>query len=103
MTWSAWHFGVPWRMTSEVTEWDRPTRFVDEQVRGPFRRFHHEHRFRTADGGVVMVDVITMAAPLGPLGRLVERIGLGRHMKHLIRHRAGVIKAHAEGAVGRST
>jgi hypothetical protein len=36
VTWRARHFGLPWTMTSKVTEWDRPNRFVDEQVAGPF-------------------------------------------------------------------
>jgi len=38
VTWKARHFGVTWRMTSRITELDEPRRFVDEQVRGPFKR-----------------------------------------------------------------
>ena len=34
VTWRARHFGIPFTMTSRVTEWSRPKRFVDEQVRG---------------------------------------------------------------------
>ena len=45
VTWRAVHFGVPFRMTSRVTELERPRRFVDEQVRGPFHWFRHEHLF----------------------------------------------------------
>ena len=37
VTWRAMHFGVPFRMTSAITAYDRPHRFVDEQARGPFR------------------------------------------------------------------
>ena len=45
VTFRARHFGVVWRMTSRITAHDRPHRFVDEQVRGPFRALHHEHLF----------------------------------------------------------
>jgi ligand-binding SRPBCC domain-containing protein len=41
---SVWHFGVPITMTSRITRMSPPRLFVDEQVRGPFRSFHHEHR-----------------------------------------------------------
>ena len=54
ITWRAWHFGVPWRLTSRITAFNRPHQFVDEQVRGPFHRFHHEHRFEPVDGGLGM-------------------------------------------------
>lgn len=50
VTWRAVHFGLPFTMTSRVTELERPLRFVDEQVRGPFRSFRHEHRFEATGG-----------------------------------------------------
>lgn len=45
VTWRARHFGIWFTMTSRITSLERPNRFVDEQVRGPFRSFHHEHVF----------------------------------------------------------
>lgn len=45
VTWRAWHFGVPLRMTSRITQMVEPDYFVDEQVKGPFRRFRHVHEF----------------------------------------------------------
>jgi ligand-binding SRPBCC domain-containing protein len=62
------HFGLPFTMTSRITELERPVRFVDEQVRGPFRRFRHEHLFEAAGGDTVMIDRITFAAPFWLLG-----------------------------------
>lgn len=84
VTWRAWHFGVPLRMTSRVTEMDSPVRFVDEQVRGPFRSFRHVHEFTSDANGAVMIDKISFTAPLGPLGRLAERLVLGRYLRKLI-------------------
>lgn len=96
VTWRARHFGIPFTMTSKVTEWDRPHRFVDEQIRGPFRSFHHEHRFEAVDGTTVMTDRVRFDAPVGPIGRVVEHLVLGRYLHKLIAERGQYLKAEAE-------
>ena len=87
VTWRAWHFGVPLRMTSRITEMEAPVFFVDEQVKGPFRRFRHVHEFSEDSDGTVMVDRIEFAAPFGPMGRLVEKLVLTRYLHELIEQR----------------
>lgn len=87
VTWRAWHFGVPLRMTSRITEMEPPDYFVDEQVKGPFRRFRHVHEFNQDPAGTMMVDRIEFAVPFGPLGRLVERLVLARYLRKLIENR----------------
>lgn len=84
MTWKARHFGFPFTMTSRITEFERPLRFVDEQRDGPFTAFRHEHRFEATDRGTRMHDHITLTAPLGPLGVLAERTFLTHRMRSLI-------------------
>lgn len=97
VTFTARHFGLPWRMTSRVEEYQRPTRFVDAQVRGPFKAMSHEHLFEAApDGSTVMTDRITVTAPLGPLGALAERLLLSGYMRRLLVARAAHIKSTAE-------
>jgi ligand-binding SRPBCC domain-containing protein len=87
ITWAAWHFGVPWRLTSRITAINRPHRFIDEQVRGPFHRFHHEHLFEPVDGGTRMTDIVEFEAPAGWLGRLAERLALASYLQALIEER----------------
>jgi len=96
VTWKATHFGVPFTMTSEIVSMDRPTAFVDEQTRGPFRTFRHEHKFETSAGLTIMRDSIAFTSPLGPLGRLVDRLGLERYMTKIIAERNLFLKAAAE-------
>jgi ligand-binding SRPBCC domain-containing protein len=96
VTWRARHFGIPFTMTSKVTEWDRPHSFVDEQIRGPFRSFHHEHRFDASDAMTVMTDRVRFDAPLRLIGRVVEHVVLGRYLHELIADRGRYLKAEAE-------
>jgi ligand-binding SRPBCC domain-containing protein len=87
ITWRAWHFGVPWRLTSRITAFNRPQRFIDEQVRGPFHRFHHEHLFERVDGGSRMTDLVEFEAPAAWLGRVAERLVLASYIRTLIEER----------------
>jgi ligand-binding SRPBCC domain-containing protein len=96
VTWRATHFRIPFTMTSRVIELERPHRFVEEQVRGPFRAFHHEHLFEALDGATRMIDRIRFDAPLGPLGRLVERAILVSYLLELIVVRGGYLAGEAE-------
>jgi ligand-binding SRPBCC domain-containing protein len=94
VTWRGWHFGVPWRLTSRITEFDRPRRFVDEQLRGPFQRFRHEHVFEPFDGGTRVTDIVDFEAPAGWLGRLAERLVLASYVRNLIEERNRYLAAH---------
>lgn len=96
VTWSARHFGVRWRMTSRILAEDRPRAFTDEQVSGPFAYWHHQHDFAEHDGGTRMTDLVEWAAPLGPLGRLVEWAVLARYMERLLQRRNAFIKEVCE-------
>lgn len=87
VTWQAWHFAVPLRMSSRITQFHFPESFTDEQVRGPFRFFRHVHEFIPDDGGTLMIDRVEFAAPFGVVGRLTEKAVLGRYLRNLIEER----------------
>ncbi|MCA9513087.1 MAG: SRPBCC family protein [Myxococcales bacterium] len=67
-------FRVPFGWTTEITGWDPPHGFVDEERRGPFALWRHEHRFEDIDGGAAtrMRDTVHYALPLSPLGELAH-------------------------------
>jgi ligand-binding SRPBCC domain-containing protein len=64
---------LPLRWVSEITHVDAPHLFVDEQRWGPYRFWHHLHRFQAAADGVTMYDVVHYGLPYGPLGRLLNQ------------------------------
>jgi ligand-binding SRPBCC domain-containing protein len=97
VTWRARHFGIVFRMTVAITEYEYPGRFVDEQLHGPFRRWRHEHTFTTAaTGQTLMTDVAVFQSPLGPLGALADRLVLGHYLARLLRQRNAWLKTALE-------
>jgi ligand-binding SRPBCC domain-containing protein len=66
-----WH-GLPIRWRTEIRSWDPPWEFSDVQAQGPYRLWHHSHRFAPANGGTLMRDEVRYALPFGALGRLVH-------------------------------
>jgi ligand-binding SRPBCC domain-containing protein len=67
-------------------------------VRGAFRRFRHEHQFLAVEPGTEMVDIFDYTSPLGPLGRLADRLFLRQYMNRLLRDRNAYLKHVAETA-----
>src|SRR5262249_47865501 len=79
--------GVPLRWRAFIREWDPPYRFVDVQVRGPYARWEHRHRFLEERGGTWVEDRITYRLPLGPLGRAAHALCVRRQIAALWRYR----------------
>jgi len=86
--------GIRWTLASRITAFDPPgplhpdsAYFRDEQVHGPFAERRHDHWFAsTPTGATRLTDRFTYAAPLGPLGRLVERLWLDERMRQLLEY-----------------
>src|SRR5262245_61481433 len=63
--------GLQIRWQSEIIIWEPPTRFVDQQTRGPYRLWVHEHTFSEREGGTIAGDNVVYAVPGG---KLVQKI-----------------------------
>lgn len=80
--------GVPIRWVTEIEAFCPGRRFVDCQIRGPYRLWHHTHRFEAASGGTIVEDVVRYALPLGPVGRLAHVAIVRRDIERIFDFRA---------------
>lgn len=97
VTWSARHLLKERKLKVKVTQLQRPHFFRDEQVEGDFRKMRHEHYFKPADNGTLMIDQFYYETPYGVLGRLVNQFYLEKYLTGLLHQRNEVIRKVAEG------
>ncbi len=76
--------GVPLRWRSEIELWEPPVRFVDVQLRGPYRMWHHTHRFEATDGGTRVTDEVRYAV-WG--GALIDRLFVRPDVRRIFDYR----------------
>lgn len=77
-------FGVPMRWRTVISEWTPGRRFVDEQERGPYTKWHHTHTFEDAPNGATrMTDRVVYRVPFGIFGRVARRLFVTRTLEHI--------------------
>lgn len=96
VTFEARHFGLKWRLTARIVECDRPARFVDQMLRGPFRSLRHVHEFRECDGATEMIDTLEWESPLGVLGRIADAVLVERHLTWFLTNKQHALREMAE-------
>jgi len=78
-------FPVTWR--TEITTWEPGRRFVDEQLRGPYAKWRHEHNFEDVEGGTLVRDVVHYRPPGGPMAPLVNWMFVERDVRKIFHYR----------------
>ena len=81
--------GVPVRWQTEITCWNPPHGFVDDQRRGPYREWHHTHTFESVDGGVRCRDDVRYRVPGGAL---VNRFLVEPDVRRIFTYRAARLR-----------
>ena len=96
VTWEAIHFGIKQQLTSLISAFNSPTHFRDEQQKGAFKYFIHNHYFKIQDGKVIMTDTFEFSSPYGIIGKLFDKFILTNYMRSFLIERNQVIKEYAE-------
>jgi ligand-binding SRPBCC domain-containing protein len=96
VTWQAKHLFKTRQFTAKITEMQSPEFFIDEMIQGDFKNFHHEHHFKTAANGTIMIDLLNFETPYGIFGKIVNSIFLKSYLEKFLIKRNAVIKDYAE-------
>jgi ligand-binding SRPBCC domain-containing protein len=86
-------FGLPFSWRTRISRWEPPDAFADEQLRGPYARWHHTHTFDAVPGGTRMTDRVRFRLPLGVVGRPAVPV-VKLQLRRIFAYRAGAIPAH---------
>jgi len=76
--------GIPVRWQSEITKWNPPNSFVDEQRRGPYRLWIHEHHFEEHGGRTIAEDCVRYAV-FG--GRIIDTLLVRSELRRIFQYR----------------
>jgi ligand-binding SRPBCC domain-containing protein len=87
--------GIPIGWKSLISAWEPPFRFVDEQVRGPYKFWHHEHTFEVRDGGTLIRDDVHYGVPGG---WLAHTLLVRRDLAAIFKYRSEKMQAQFGGS-----
>ena len=96
VTWKGKHFGVFITHQSLISEMIFPTYFVDEQLKGHFKSFKHQHFFEQKENYVEVKDLLEYETPFGIFGKLFDKLFLKKHLTNFITYRNAILKDLAE-------
>jgi ligand-binding SRPBCC domain-containing protein len=96
VTWQAKHLFKTRQFSSKIIDMQGPDFFIDEMIRGDFKSFHHEHHFKAAENGTIMIDLVNFETPYGLMGKIINSLFLRSYIEKLLTKRNAVIKDYAE-------
>jgi ligand-binding SRPBCC domain-containing protein len=84
--------GIPLYWKTEIMDVRQGVSFIDEQRKGPYSLWHHEHHFREIEGGVEMIDLVRYRNPLGVVGRLANKLLVRKKLRQIFQFRYSKIE-----------
>jgi ligand-binding SRPBCC domain-containing protein len=86
--------GIRLSWTTEITQVNDKVSFVDEQRKGPYKLWRHEHRFEQQENGILMTDIVDYALPFSLLGRMAHPIFIKKKLDEIFDFRYQQVELH---------
>lgn len=85
---------IPLNWCTEITHIRENEFFVDEQRKGPYNIWHHEHHFKPAEGGVLMTDIVHYDIGKSILGWIAGKLFVDRQVEEIFKYRYKTLETY---------
>jgi ligand-binding SRPBCC domain-containing protein len=86
--------GISLNWVTQIEAWEERRSFVDRQLNGPYRLWHHRHDFEARDGGTLVSDHVHYGLPLGPLGEIAHELLVKQDLRTIFDFRRDAVRQH---------
>ena len=80
-------YGLPFRWRTLIQAFESPNYFIDVQIKGPYKKWHHRHQFEDVPGGTQMYDRVDYDLPFGPIGAATHMLFVRRSVEEIFDYR----------------
>lgn len=87
-------FNIPAYWETEISGVEKNWKFTDSQVKGPYRKWVHQHIIVPSENGVIMEDILDYELPMGFLGRIAHKLLIEKKIRKIFEFRRNAFKAH---------
>jgi ligand-binding SRPBCC domain-containing protein len=84
--------GISMTWVTEISQVREKVYFIDNQLLGPYKFWHHQHLFKEIPGGVEMTDILHYAVPFGFIGRFLEKVFIKKKVEGIFSYREKVLQ-----------
>lgn len=84
--------GIHFKWKTEITEWEPPYRFVDTQIKGPYKIWIHEHSFTSAGNSTIIKDIVSYLPPGWLFEPVIHKLIIKKKLENIFDYRQNKIK-----------
>jgi ligand-binding SRPBCC domain-containing protein len=84
-------FNIPLDWVTEITMVKDKVYFIDEQRKGPYRIWHHEHHFKEVEGGVLMTDKLYYDIGMSFIGAIAGKLWVDKQVQKIFAYRGKML------------
>ena len=83
--------GIPFKWRTEISEWELNKRFIDRQIKGPYKVWIHEHTFEERNGITYMTDNVQFLSPGWILEPIINKFFIEKKVKGIFEYREKIL------------
>ena len=83
---------IPMTWVTEITQVEKNSFFIDNQVIGPYKLWHHQHIFKETKEGILMKDIITYKPPFGIIGAIANFLFIKKKVESIFDFRTQILE-----------